>query len=692
MSTGSSQVGQQQRDDGLEKTKQQIRGLVGEIAQLSKSDLSPEDFYAAFLQRVIQALAAVGGAVWVVGEGGRPELSYQINISPALLDSDSEDAAKHIRLLNYILASKEPKLIPPMSSASDERVGGNPTERLLVVAPLGHDGQVEGLVEIFQRPDTQPATQRGYLKFLVQMCELTAEWLKNRKLRDFSDRHSLWAQADQFSKAAHESLDIRETCYTIVNEGRRLMGCDRVTIAILRRGHCRVEAVSGQDTMDLRSNVVTLLGKLATRVVASGEPLWYSGSTEDLPPQIEQAIEEYVDQSYTKSLAVIPLRKPHPAANAQQEQRGAVPDNTAAPTGEIIGALIIEQIESDIPREVLNPRLDLVYEHASRALGNALDHNSLFLMPVWRGIGKAKWVVQARTLPKTVAISALVLILLVASIVVPWDFDMRAKGSLQPVEKANVFAAEDARVVEVKVDNNERVEAGQVLAILESDELKQQINKVAGDLAGAKEQVSALLKQRLAGEGRMTETEAQRVRMDYNLAVSRVDHAQKELDILEERLAALTVKSPITGRVVTWDVRRTLERRPVGVGQVLMTIAAEETDYEVELYMPERKVKHLTSYRNRIKSEDPTADLDVDFILMTDPGVYYQGKVVEVNPAAEPHEEHGNMVRIKVQPKEPVLHPRPGTTVTADVHCGTAPFIYSMLHEAWEWVEANILF
>ena len=301
-------MSQEERDDSLEKTKQQIRGLVGEIAQLSKSDLSPEEYYAAFLQRVIQALAAVGGAVWVMGEGGRPQLSYQINISPGLLDSDSEDASKHFRLLDYILASKEPKLIPPMSSASDERVGGNPTNQLLVVAPMGHDGQVEGLVEIFQRPDTQPATQRGYLKFLVQMCELTAEWLKNRKLRHFSDRHSLWAQADQFSKAVHESLDIRETCYTIVNEGRRLLGCDRVTIAILRRGHCRVEAVSGQDTMDNRSNVVTLLGKLATRVVASGEPLWYSGSTEDFPPQIEQAIEAYVDQSYTKSLAVSPLR------------------------------------------------------------------------------------------------------------------------------------------------------------------------------------------------------------------------------------------------------------------------------------------------------------------------------------------------------------------------------------------------
>ena len=687
-------MSQEERDDSLEKTKQQIRGLVGEIAQLSKSDLSPEEYYAAFLQRVIQALAAVGGAVWVMGEGGRPQLSYQINISPGLLDSDSEDASKHFRLLDYILASKEPKLIPPMSSASDERVGGNPTNQLLVVAPMGHDGQVEGLVEIFQRPDTQPATQRGYLKFLVQMCELTAEWLKNRKLRHFSDRHSLWAQADQFSKAVHESLDIRETCYTIVNEGRRLLGCDRVTIAILRRGHCRVEAVSGQDTMDNRSNVVTLLGKLATRVVASGEPLWYSGSTEDFPPQIEQAIEAYVDQSYTKSLAVIPLRKPHPADTAPEQQQGAAADNTAAPTGEIVGALIIEQIESDIPRDVLNPRLDLVYEHSSRALANALDHNSLFLMPLWRAIGKSKWVVQARTLPKTIAITAAVIVALVASIAVPWDFDMRAKGALQPVTKSNVYAPADARVVEVKVDSNDAVEAGQILAILESDELKQQINKVAGDLASAKEQVGSLLKQILAGQGRMTEAERERVRLEYDMAVEKVKNAQDELLILNERQDALTIRSPIAGRIVTWDVKRTLERRPVGVGQVLMTVAAEGTEYEVELFMPERRVKHLTNYRNRVKERDPSEDLDVDFILMTDPGVYYQGRIAEVNPAAEPHEEHGNMVRIKVMPdpSNPVKNPRPGTTVTADVHCGKAPFIYSMLHEAWEWLEANVLF
>src|SRR5262245_49815484 len=294
-------------------------------------------------------------------------------------------------------------------------MGANPTRQLLVINPLGHDNQVEGLLEIFQRADTQPATQRGYLQFVKQMCELAAEWFKNRKLRDLGDRSSLWAQADQFSRQVHESLDVRETCYTIVNEGRRLLGCDRVTVAILRQGNCRVEAVSGQDTIDARSNVVTLLGKLATRVVKSGEPLWYGGSTEELPPQIEEAIEDYVDQSYTKSLAVIPLREPKPT-DVGEQPAGA---DQEPHTGQIIGALIIEQIESDIPRDILAPRLDLVYEHSARALSNAIDHNTLFLMPLWRAIGKSKVLVQARMLPRTLTIAGGIVLGLIASIAIP---------------------------------------------------------------------------------------------------------------------------------------------------------------------------------------------------------------------------------------------------------------------------------
>ena len=681
MATDQTQVSQ---DDQIEKTKQQIRGLVGEIAQLSKSEMAPEEYYAAFLQRVIQALAAVGGAVWILGEGKKPQLSYQVKLSPELLEKDSEDAQKHFRLLDYVIGSGQPALIPPMSGTGDEKMGGNPTQQLLVIAPLGHDGVVEGLVEIFQRPDAQPNTQRGYLRFLLQMCELAGEWFKNRKLRNFSDKSSLWAQADQFSRAVHESLVLRETCYTVVNEGRRLMGCDRVTVAIKKGAKCYVEAVSGQDTLDNRSNVVTLLGTLASRVCASGEPLWYSGSTEDFPPQIEIAIEEYVDQSYTKSLAVIPLRKPQstveaPTTGAQTE--------VAANSGEIIGAIIVEQIESEIPREILNPRLDLVYEHSARAITNSLDHSNLFLMPVWRAIGKSAFIVQARTLPKTLTITGSILALLILSIAIPWDFDMYAKGTLQPVNKRDVFATEDARVEEVFHDNGDHVREGEVLARLVSDQLKQQLNEASGDLSKATKQLDAArdLLNRAERSDKVSEIERSRAQSDFDTQKVVVKNLAERIKILQDREAKLEIRSPMDGRIITWDVKKLLEKRPVGVGQVLMTVAADDTDYEAELYMPERRVKHVVEYRNKILTKEPGKDLQVSFILMTDPGIAHSGEVLDIHGGADPSEEHGNMIRIRVKPLDTLLNPRPGATVTGRVHCGRAPLLWCKLHEAWEF-------
>ena len=72
-----------------------------------------------------------------------------------------------------------------------------------------------------------------------------------------------------------------------------------------------IDAVSGQDLFDARSNVVTLLGKLwPPRSWQRAKPLWYTGSTDDLPPQVEDAMHEYVDHSHAKTMAVMPLTRP----------------------------------------------------------------------------------------------------------------------------------------------------------------------------------------------------------------------------------------------------------------------------------------------------------------------------------------------------------------------------------------------
>lgn len=673
----------------IEQTKQQIRSLVSEISQLSKSDIGAEGYYAAFLQRVVSALAAVGGAVWLVEEGRRLQLAYQINLSQTLLDSSSEDAGRHLRLLNQVINSGEGNLFPPLSGAADENAGGNPTRYLIVLSPLRNDGQVEGIIEIFQRPDSPPATQRGYLRFMEQMSELAGEWLKTQKLRQFSDKTSLWAQADQFSRQIHESLNLRETAYAVANEGRRLIGCDRVSVAISRGRKCYIEAVSGQDTMENRSNIIAALSNLATRVIATGEPLWYEGSTEDMPPQIESAIERYVDESYAKSMTVLPLRRPVSIDAAHQASTGHV-DRDTDNQGEVIGALIIEQIETELPRNIVAPRMDLVYEHSALAITNSLDHSNLFLMPVWRTLGKAAWVVRARTLPKTLTIAGLVLLALGIMTFVKKDFYLKAKGSLEPSIKQDVFVAVPGIVTKVHVIDQKIVQAGDPLVTLENTDLEVQLQEVLGQLQATHEQLLAATDALSRGaNSNLTEDEKVRLGGQKRELIARISSLDLQHKLLQRKNELLKITAPIDGQVMlSWDVEESLMNRTVEPGQVLMTIADPSGKWQLELYMKETRSGKIDMARLEIKP-----DLDVKYVLATDPGAERDGSVEGVENITQMHDEEGHTVRIRVAiDQKDISDPRPGTTVRGKILCGREAIGYTWFHEAFEWVQANVLF
>lgn len=678
----------------IEQTKQQIRGLVSEIAQLSKSNLEASEYYPAFLQRIVSALAAVGGAVWVMKDGRNLELAYQINLSDTLLNDQDGGSTRHFNLLTAIASSGEPKLIPPQSGAADSEIG-NPTAYLLVLSPLKSDDHVEGVIEIFQRPDSQPVTQRGYLKFLVQMCELAGEWLKSRKLQQISDRHSLWAQADHFARLAHDSLDLRETAYTVVNEGRRIIGCDRVSVAILRGSKCRIEAISGQDAIENRSNVATFMGNLATRVIATGESLWYDGSTEDLPPQVEYALDEYVDESHTKSMVVLPLRRPKRELDQRQTITGEA-DEESNEANEVIGALIVEQIESDLPREMLAARTDLVYEHSARALTNALDHNNIFLMPVWRTIGKSRVLVHGRNLPKTIVVSAVLLLGLISLFVVPKDFDIQAEGELEPVVKQDVFVPVDGDVIEVAVKDQDSVRQGDVLVKLRNTDLEVQYQDVLGQRQSKRERLIAVERALLDNKERLNEVERIRLSGESKELRQELATLEKQYELLKKKYDMLVIRSPIDGEVMmSWDVEKNLLRRPVTTGQVLMTIGDPTREWELELHTLEHRSGHVVTARadQEARASDPKIGQRVTYVLATDPKTKHVGELVRVSDQTEQHPELGQIVKMKVDiDQSTVGNPRPGASVTAKIYCGRRSCGYVWFHEAWEWVRMNVFF
>ena len=194
-------------------------------------------------------------------------------------------------------------------------------------------------------------------------------------MRQMMSQQRLWNQLEGFTHQIHGSLDLKETAYAVVNDGKRLVGCDRLSVALKISGRTMVEAVSGQEVVEQRSNLVRDLTKLCKVVIRSGEDLVYTGNTEGFAPDIRDALELYVDESGSKVVVVTLLHKPE--QDEGDEHKEKVP----------FGCLIAEQIGDEVAPTDMHARTEVVSRHASTALWNSQEHHKIFLKPVLKAMG-----------------------------------------------------------------------------------------------------------------------------------------------------------------------------------------------------------------------------------------------------------------------------------------------------------------
>ena len=150
-----------------------------------------------------------------------------------------EPQPRHAEVIASVLKSGQSRLLAPTSSRRPMTPPGTQPDPSWSFRLGPSTARRMGVIEIFQRSGVSPRTQQGYLAFLDAIGDLIGDYCRNCLFRDFRLRAGDWTRLAQFVRRLHGSLDLSVTAYAIANDGRSLLGCDRVTVLVGRGGRFR---------------------------------------------------------------------------------------------------------------------------------------------------------------------------------------------------------------------------------------------------------------------------------------------------------------------------------------------------------------------------------------------------------------------------------------------------------------------
>jgi hypothetical protein len=686
-----------QGSDPLAQAQQHLLRATEDVVQLSLAPLDPPDYYREFLGRVLEAIAAPAGVVWARTPEGHFQEQCGLNPGQFAPPAEGPGRRRHDELLRQAVQQAQPLFLPPARGpvpGEADGVGG-----ALLMVPVLVELEVAAVLEVWLGADRAAPAIPGAVQFLVRMADQASVFLHRHQEQRCAPQQ-LWDQLDGFAQRAHASLDPTEVAYRVANEGRQLIACDRLSVALRPGRRATIEAVSGVEMIDRRSHLIRRMHRLCDRVLDWGERLVYRGvPDESLPPAVLRDLDGYLEASHCKALVVLPLR----------DEGGAARGGRDRPPPRPRVALLLECFEVRLPLDQLVARLETVSRHAGPALYNASKYRHIPLRFLWGPVSWLQAGLGGKGRAIAAAVTAAVVALVAALVLVPYPLKLDGKGQLLPRQRRWTYAPVEGQVVGfgAGVEPGALVTERQALVMLYDVQLESRVVQLDQEVAALRLDIQALNKQINAAQ------EADRLRLaaERDQKEAMLKRRAWEVSALRERTHSdssspgrFWVLSPVRGTILNWDFRETLTNRQVKPNEPLLRIGDKDDRWEVELKIPQ---KHMGQVIRAFAARPAGAELDVDFLPLSAPTQTFKGKLARARLAGEatPNREEANdpdpvvlaSVRIDgadIAPSER-LPPEllvAGTEVHVKVRCGDHPLGYSLFYGVYEFFYEKVLF
>ncbi|MBL7132686.1 MAG: HlyD family efflux transporter periplasmic adaptor subunit [Phycisphaerae bacterium] len=616
------------------------------VDRLRRFDGPPEQFLASLLAVQCQVGPARAGAILRAGpERGpeRPDRPERPERGPEVLAvypplpvgapapvwlAQAGEACPHV------MADGTPA-VRPVHGPTD--LYGQPARQSLVMIPLAGEQAARGLAAfLVDTADPQA------LADVCQRLELTAGLLSLYEMRLLLQRR----QADlrrlrtsmETLAAAGAQDRFKGLAMALANEVATRWQAERVSIGFLKGRYVHLKATSHTEKFSRKMKLIQ---------------------------DLEAAMEECLDQD-VEVLHPAPAEATYVARAAAELARhhgaGHVLSLPLRHAGEPVAVLTVER-PADQPFaleevEALRLACDLV----TPRLVDLEEHDRWFGARLAGAVrnGAAAVIGPKHTWIKVAAIVAFGL--LAFMIFGKGEYRVEAPFVFEPVLQRVVPAPFDGYLEAVYVEPADAVVGGEtVLAELETADLRMQ-------LAEAKAERASYLKQQAAAQRDSKIVEAQ-------IAEAKAAQVAARIDLLEYKIGQARIVAPITGQVVSGDLKKRLGA-PVQTGDVLFEVAPLEA-LRAELAVPEESI----------------ADLDVgqrgELATAAFPDVHFGFTVERINPVAEVADGK-NVFKVRVRLER--LDPRmlSGMEGVAKVDIGPERYLWIWTRPIVRWVRMKL--
>lgn len=517
----------------------------------------------------------------------------------------------------------------PLVNSPDSAMTGRQTT--VVSHPLRSGGETVGAIAIALQPDN--SSDSGSV--LRSMLAGIARFDSLLERRDPGRPGALGRVLELIGVAlSHETF--KDSATAVASQMATMLACDRISVGLVSGRYVRVEALS--QSANFESNQMLLR-------------------------DIAAAMDECADQAATIPFPPIKGDRPritHAHAALSRQGNDSLCTIPLVKNNAVFGVLCLEYSKT----EVFTREQIAMFENIASFVGPVLElkHQadlplrkkvaSHFAAKSKRMVGNDKIVSYAVIAAVTAGLSALAFI--------PTDYRLTAPARLEGVVQRALVAPADGYLKQVLVRPGDTVKRDQVLATLAEEDLKLEQRKWQAEVAQA--------------ENAYGEALAKQNRAELVMARAKIDEAQAQLALVQEKLLRTQIRAPFDGVIIKGDLTQSLSA-PVKRGEVLMTLAPKD-EYRVIVEVDERDIADVTQGQSGRLALAATPEKSVEI------------QVARVTPVADTVEGR-HFFEVEAKLSSPSTRMRPGLKGVAKLEVDQRSLLRIWTQRAVNWVRMS---